>query len=400
MIKTANYEPVLLGALKSAQANDYKGYDKFDALNSPFLQQLSFGNPWLRFILIQLVKESPFNIRPFLGVQTFRNPKGIALFARAYLFLYRKTKNEEYLKEAKILLDWLLENPSPGYKNLCWGYQFAWQDIPPFFQNKGEPNCVVTVFTGEALIHAFRETRDRKYLDAACSVARFLTEDLPVIYEKGEERAISYIAQPINLIVINIQVLSAAFLTKIFWHKQDQKILDIARKQLNFAYHRRTSYNAWYYTEPKGKSFIRHDNYHTGGILDGFLEYFEETKDERYMDVYWQGLDYYQKNLFEDNGAPRWMNDQKYPLDIHGAAQGIISFAKAGRYKKEYIVQAARIGEWTMNNLYRSRAQDFIYRQGRFFKCDFSLMRWCNAWMARALAEYVLADSDPVKKGI
>ncbi len=78
---------ILQQVLQAAEAQDYQGYSKFDALNSPFLRKLAFDNKWLQLLYTQVVKASPVNLRPWLGVQISRNPKGIALFARAYFFL-------------------------------------------------------------------------------------------------------------------------------------------------------------------------------------------------------------------------------------------------------------------------------------------------------------------------
>ena len=52
------------------------------------------------------------------------------------------------------------------------------------------------------------------------------------------------------------------------------------------------------------------------------------------------GLRFYRDRLFETDGAPRFMHDRKYPFDIHGAAQGIITFALAQitRYTALYLV--------------------------------------------------------------
>jgi hypothetical protein len=146
------YKKILIDVLEEAKKQDYSGYSKFDALNSPILRRLSFNNKWLRLIYTQIIKESPVNIRPLLRVEKSRNPKGIALFARAYLFLYESTNNPEYLNEAESLIQWLLENPSPGQRHLCWGYNFIWQNTI-FLQDEFEPNAVVTVFVGEALVH-------------------------------------------------------------------------------------------------------------------------------------------------------------------------------------------------------------------------------------------------------
>jgi hypothetical protein len=83
------------------------------------------------------------------------------------------------------------------------------------------------------------------------------------------------------------------------------------------------------------------------------------------------------------------MNNRKYPFDIHGSAQGIITFNKASWHKPEYQQQTEVIYSWALKNLYRRGKHDFVYRQGRLIKWNYSLMRWCNAWMARAIAELI-----------
>jgi rhamnogalacturonyl hydrolase YesR len=377
---------ILADILTAAEEQDYSGYSKFDALNSPMLKFLAFNNKWLRFFITQVVKESPFHIRPILGVKKSRNPKGIALFARAYLFIYEKSGDQLHLQKAEKLLQWLIDNPSPGCKNLCWGYNFIWQSTR-FLQDIYEPNVIVSVFVGEALIHGYRVTDDQKYLTTARSVADFLIKDLPVAHETEDERAITYVLRKVQGLVVNSQVLTGAFLAKLWKHTGEEKLLDYAIRHINFTVNRRTDYYCWYYAFPRNKSPKTHDNYHTGEIIDGMMEFFEETGDDRYLEVYWKALDFYQKNLFETDGAPRWMSNKKYPFDIHGSAQGIITFKKASRHKADFSSQTELITYWVVKNLYREKTRDFAYRQSRWIKWNYSLMRWCNAWMARALAE-------------
>jgi rhamnogalacturonyl hydrolase YesR len=215
--------------------------------------------------------------------------------------------------------------------------------------------------------------------------------DLPVLCDHQDEMAIAYVPEQARTPVLNNMTLSGAFLVKLWRETGNAEMLSTANKLLNFTVKRRTAYGAWYYTHPPNMSLLKHDNYHTGGILDGLMEYFEETNDDRYLSVYWAGLSYYHRYLFEEDGAPRWMNDRPYPYDIHGAAQGIVTFAKAGHHKPIFLADANKIAEWTINNLYRPRTKDFAYRQGRFVRWNYSLMRWCNAWMCRALAEMLVS---------
>jgi rhamnogalacturonyl hydrolase YesR len=381
-----NTSDILTEILAAAEEQDYSGYSKFDALNSPLLKFLTFNNKWLRFFFTQVVKESPFHIRPLLGVKPSRNPKGIALFARAYLFIYQKTGDPQHLKKAEDLIQWLIDNPSPGCTNLCWGYNFIWQSTR-FLQDIYEPNVIVSLFVGEALMHAYRTTHNQKYLEAARSVADFLIKDLPVAHETEDERAITYVLRKVQGLVVNSQVLTGAFLAKLWKHTGEAQLLEFAKRHINFTVNRRTDYYCWYYTFPRSKSPKTHDNYHTGEIIDGMMEFFEETGDDRYLEVYWKALDFYQKNLFEKDGAPRWMSNKKYPFDIHGSAQGIITFKKAARHRAEFRPQTEIITDWVVKNLYRKETRDFAYRQSRWIKWNYSLMRWCNAWMARAFAE-------------
>lgn len=387
---------ILAGLLSAAEAEDYSGYSKFDALNSPVLNRLAFNNKWLRLIYTQLVKQSPFHIRPLLKVEKSRNPKGIALFARAYLFMYERCPHTVWLEKAEKLLSWLLKNPSRrvGQRvgteaSLCWGYNFIWQNSI-FLQDEFEPNAVVSVFAGEALLHAYRATGNPKYLDAARSVANFIINDLPILHDSKNERAIAYVKRKVDAVVLNNQVLTGVYLVKIWKYTQEKTLLEIAIRQFNYTINKTTGYHAWYYTHPKSKSPITHDNYHTGGILDGLLEFYEETGDDRFMNYYWKGLEFYKLHLFESNGAPRWMHDKLYPFDIHGSAQGIISFRKAARYEAIYHDIADTIYSWAIHHLYRPNKNDFIYRKGRFVKWNYSLMRWCNAWMARAIGEMIV----------
>ena len=70
-----------LKLLAYCRANDWSGYDPYDALNSRVFKALPFLNFKLaRLALTQGVKRCPVNLRPMLLVPKTPNPKGIALF--------------------------------------------------------------------------------------------------------------------------------------------------------------------------------------------------------------------------------------------------------------------------------------------------------------------------------
>src|SRR5262245_66612236 len=72
---------IALKLLSYCRANDWAGYDPYDALNSRIFQALPFLNFKLaRLALTQANKRSPINFRPLLLVPKSHNPKGLALF--------------------------------------------------------------------------------------------------------------------------------------------------------------------------------------------------------------------------------------------------------------------------------------------------------------------------------
>ena len=83
-----NIKGVTLKLLDYCRANDWAGYDPYDALNSRVFKALPFLNFRLfRLALTQGFKRSPINLRPLFLVPKTQNPKALALFLMAFLKL-------------------------------------------------------------------------------------------------------------------------------------------------------------------------------------------------------------------------------------------------------------------------------------------------------------------------
>ena len=61
---------------KWVEDHNYKGYEPFDGLSSIF-RPLTFGNLLLDRLLLQLVRQSPINLRPILGVKPREMSKSV-----------------------------------------------------------------------------------------------------------------------------------------------------------------------------------------------------------------------------------------------------------------------------------------------------------------------------------
>jgi hypothetical protein len=359
----------------------YRGYNKHDGLNSPILRLLLGWGKWPRIVAIQGVMRLPINIRPLLGIPKTYNPKGLALFVQALLHQYQATGEKKHLAEAEQILDILLTIRSPGeWSGICWGYHYPWQD-PGFFAPTNTPNAVVTCFVCEAFLDAYRITGNSRYLETVGDAISFFLNDLTILKNEPDELCFSYMPLPMTMRVMDVSILISSVIAQWGSLARDNTHAESANRLINYVVGQQTNAGAWFYTDPPGDSHIRHDNYHTGFILDAIWRYMHATNDFQWKDSYDKGLKFYAEQLFNADGSPRWMSDCDYPHDIHGAAQGIITFS---RHHKEYPLLADKIAKWALENMYHTGGR-FYYQQQRYFTKRFTLLRWCNSWMARGL---------------
>lgn len=368
----------------------FVGYNKHDGLNSPILSALLGWGTWPRMVAIQGVMRFPINLRPLLLVKKTLNPKGLGLLVLGLLDCYRATNAKYYLSEAERILELLLRNRSPGsWAGICWGYQYPWQD-PAFYSPTACPNAVVTSFVCEAFLDAFRVTKNEIYLDVVSSSICFLLNDLTILKDSNDELCLGYMPLPMDMRVLDVSVLIAAVIAQYASISSNSDDLDSAERMLNYVMGRQTKQGAWYYMDPPEKSHIKHDNYHTGFILDAIKRYMDAAGNYRYNASYERGLNFYATRLFNVNGSPRWMSDKDYPHDIHGAAQGILTFSLN---QEAFPELAERIAGWSIETMYDPKGR-FFYQENCFYKKRFTLMRWCNAWMFRALSSLIRSRSE------
>jgi len=116
-----------LKLLAYCRANDWAGYDPYDALNSRVFAALPFLDARLpRLVLTQVLKRSPIDFRRFMFIPKTQNPKAIALFLSAFLRLSRigVIKAGDLVEP---MIERLIALRSPGVPRWCWGYSFPWQ---------------------------------------------------------------------------------------------------------------------------------------------------------------------------------------------------------------------------------------------------------------------------------
>lgn len=364
------------------EKESYKGYDCYDALNSPILSALSFRQKKLRIAYIQALKLSPVNLRPLLLVPKGYNPKGLGLCLSATSKLYRFSSDKNYLKKLEFLANLLQKLSSQGYSGKCWGYNFDWQSRV-FFVPKFTPTIVNTAYIANGFLDAYDATGNIQFFDVARSACEFILNDLHQTEENG---SICFSYTPIDkLKVHNANILGGALLARVFSYTQEPRLSDCARRSIAYVMRYQQADGSWYYAETSIQKWI--DSFHTGFVLESLEQYIRGVNDLTYTAHLQKGYDFFISHFFMNDGTPKYYHNQTYPIDIHSAAQGVVTLVKLKQYHAESDAILNNLISWILKNM-QSKKGYFYFQRRKLFTNTISYMRWSQAWMYHALATY------------
>ena len=387
------YLSVLESTLAYARQRDYVGPDYGDGMSSALLQALPVESKWLNIAVQETVKRAPVDVRPLLRVEPRRNYKGAALFSMANLNYHEVVADRDRavepefdpLVEAKRLTDWLVAERCRGYSGFCGGHRHEIQHV----HTKGVPNDPDIVSTAYAVTALLRAARlDGAYAELARTVSSFILEDLNY-REVPEGAKIDYhLNHPDDSYTLNAAALGARTFVELYAFFGDDEFRARATKVLDHVAAHQTERGGWPYRIPASASHLSMDSHHNGFIIESFQRYRDVVDADRYADTLSAALEFYRTDLFDLDGAPNFDEQHAYPRDIHASTQGMLVFTREGDLER-----ADRILRWVLANLQAEEGR-FYYRQYRHHTKRVTLMRWCQAWMAYALSERLLARQD------
>jgi hypothetical protein len=365
-------------------------------LNSPLARLFPFKST--RTAWTQLLKRSPFNLRPILGIKKELNPKGIAVAARALLLLSDiieegrlRSEIEDETKyttgdvqaEFNILMNRLTALRSADYAEACWGYSFDWQSRA-FFAPRGTPNAVCTVFAALGHLDWYERTGCESVLEVANSSCRFLLDRLNRTSD-GDGDCFSYTPLDHSR-VHNVNLLAAELLARTFTKTGIDEYRDAAERAVRFTLSRQRRDGSWFYGESKSQSWI--DSFHTGFVLVSLKHLITDLKATEWRAAQEAGYEFYEKRFFLADGTPGYYHDRLRPHDVHSAAQGVITFVEMSDLMPNAKAMAGRVVRWTINEL-QDPAGFFYFQRHRFYTIKISYMRWAQVWMLYALSLYL-----------
>jgi rhamnogalacturonyl hydrolase YesR len=285
--------------------------------------------------------------------------------------------------DLRFLLDKLDDLRCEGYGEACWGYNFDWQSRA-FFAPRGTPNVVCTVFAAHAFLDWHEKSGSAHALELATSSCRFLIERINRT-EEGDGHCFSYTPLDHSR-VHNVNMLAAELLARVSRKTGNAEYRDAAERAIRFTISKQRPDGSWPYGEANSQAWI--DGFHTGFILVSLKHVTERLDMRGWRENLRAGYEFYAGRFFLADGTPSYYHDKLFPIDVHSAAQAVITFAEMTDLMPNANEMASRAVRWAINNL-QDRAGFFYFQRHRFYTIKIPYMRWAQAWMLYALSLYL-----------
>ncbi|MFH1861470.1 MAG: prenyltransferase/squalene oxidase repeat-containing protein, partial [bacterium] len=311
---------------------DFKGWDPWDALQAPIFRLFPLNQRIFRWAGNHLVKIAPFNPRTLMGIRRDCFAKGLALFLAGYLQREKLQHEKENVAKIDLLLERLLKRSISGYSGICWGTNVPYQ-TRAFYVPPQMPSLVHTAVAVEALLDLADFKRDDELIELAESAGRFVLNDLNIRQEPSGI-AFSYTPNDHSR-VINVTALAARMLARTGVAVGNPEFIQHAEQAARYVINAQAEDGSWQY----GQNAVHHwiDNYHTGFVLEALEDYRSITGDDEVAFAIRKGGDFYRRELFLEDGTPKFSPNSIYPIDGHCLAQGILTFAKLKDYNATYL---------------------------------------------------------------
>ncbi len=373
----ASLADALLRLEKWGRAQKWTGTDPYDGLNAARLVVPLKRTEVGRRALTQVVKRSPLNLRPVLGVPCGQSASAIAQVVSSYaLGAIPGDEGRVRLAETLRALEVLR---CPGYEEPCWGYHFDVQTRVFFYPN-GAPNTIATAFAGLALLDAYEATGDDRLLELATASGDFFLRYVPQTKD-GDGAFFGYLVDdrtPIH----NANALVCALLARLTRHSGRADMRAAAEAGLRWTIGCQRPDGSWPYGERPRLQWI--DNFHTGYVLDSLVFSADAGIAVDGGVALERGLAYYRRTLFLEDGTPKYTPDAMYPIDVQCVAQGIQTMALAGTSDPAYGSFAWTVFGFAQRRM-RRRDGSYLFQRRRRWANSAPHMRWMAAPMLKAL---------------
>ncbi len=369
-----------------------KSYDRMDYWSSKtgiLAKKLFYSNKFVGTPLAAwgLVLENFLPTVQKLYSKPHREVIGDGQFTSGFFTLYETTGKKEYLLKGEHFLEVMKTTYSKGYSGYTWGYTFGWQESKGKIWGAGIPMITITPYAFWAFKKHYELTQNEESKKIVISIADFALNDLNEIKMPNGTICASY--SPISEdIVINANTYRAAVLLDAYQLSSNEKYKEVAEKNIEFVLSYQGNEGEWYY-EAKGSHDNFIDNFHTCFVLRNLYLCYLVNNDKKILNAIKKGYNYYQNNLFYDNGRPKHFAKAKYvklrKYEMYDYAEGIT----LGILLKDVIPEAYDKALWLAEDLinnFQTPLGYFITRVTSFnTKHKIPYLRWPQAQLFYSL---------------
>ena len=362
-----------------ASSRDWRGTDPYDGLNGRRVPRTLRKSPIGLRILTQVVKRSPLDLRPMLGIPPGLSSATLALAISAYA-------RNGFMPEpdARLRLDAAIQQLRsmclPGYRGACWGYHFDVQ-TRVFFYPSTTPNTIATAFAGLALLDAYELAGRADALELALAAAEFFVTHVPQT-EGSLGAHFGYLPDDTTPIH-NASMLICALLARLASLTGRDDLRTAATAGLQYTVGHQRDDGSWPYGELPHLAWV--DGFHTGYVLDCLLTCVQAGLGGPVAAEAWRrGLAYYVRSLVEPSGLPRYAPESRYPVDGQCAAQAIETLSRAAPLEPGLADRRWAVFAYSMRRLARSDGA-FAFQRERLWFNRAAHPRWVQAPLLKAL---------------
>jgi hypothetical protein len=367
------------------EENDWTGPDPYEALNATRftwpLRDTTLG----KRVLLQVVKRSPVNLRPVMGIKPTPNSAAAAWALSAYCLGGFLDADKERMRIERGV-ERVLALRSPHFTDNSWGYKFPTQSRV-FFYERDAPSTVATVWAGHALLDAAERLDRDDLVGHADSTGRFLIAHVPQTTDEPGA-FFGYLVgdrSPIH----NSNLLACAFLARLGRRVGNEVYLASATRGVEWSLARQRPDGSWPYGEMSSLGWV--DGFHTGYVLDALDVCMRAHVPLDILPAWERGLAFYRAHLFLDNGTPKYYGNAVYPIDSLCVAQGIQTLALAADRDACCLSQSWAVLEWALRRMRRPDGL-FMFQRSRLWANRIPHMRWAEASTFLAMAHLLAAQ--------
>jgi hypothetical protein len=332
-----------------------------------------------------IVSEAVFPAARHLFWKKQRFPIADAHYAMGFAMLSEVTGEAKYFDRAVHFLKILEGTRSTGYKDFCWGYPFDWVTRTGVMTS-GTPLITTTPYVYEAFAAVHRIDGKQRWLDIMHSIAEHALNDIKDREISPDAATAGYNPLDTDGGVINASAYRSFLLTSASIQFSRDEYLRAAERNLNFVLRAQQPDGSWFYAADGVRNFV--DHFHTCFVLKALTKIEKLTAHEGCTKAIESGVQYYVRNLFDEQGLPRPFSSAPrltvYRRELYDYAESInLATLLRGRFSE--LDERLRVTLDDLLTRWQKSDGSFRSRQLRMGWDNVPMHRWAQSQLFRSL---------------